>query len=91
MDVNDAVSSPRFHHQWYPDLIVMEEKAYSNELDSILKDKNYLIVKLPIEEETLGVYKRSDIGAVDAILINDNGKVFGGADYRREHHSSTID
>ena len=91
MNVNDAVSSPRFHHQWYPDLIVMEKEAYSNELDSILKDKNYLIVKLPIEEETLGVYKRSDIGAVDAILINDNGKVFGGADLRREHHSSTID
>ena len=91
MNVNEAVSSPRFHHQWYPDLIVMEKEAYSNELDSILKDKNYLIVKLPIEEETLGVYKRSDIGAVDAILINDNGKVFGGADLRREHHSSTID
>ena len=91
MNVNEAVSSPRFHHQWYPDLIVMEKEAYSNELDSILKDKNYLIVKLPIEEETLGVYKRSDIGAVDAILINDNGKVFGGADLRREHNSSTID
>ena len=91
MDVNDAVSSPRFHHQWYPDLIVMEKEAYSYELDSILKNKNYLIVKLPIQEETLGVYKRSDIGAVDAILINDNGKVFGGADLRREHHSSTID
>ena len=91
MNVNEAVSSPRFHHQWYPDLIVMEKEAYSNELDSILKDKNYLIVKLPIEEDTLGVYKRSDIGAVDAILINDNGKVFGGADLRREHHSSTID
>ena len=91
MDVIEAVSSPRFHHQWYPDLIVMEKEAYSYELDSILKNKNYLIVKLPIEEETLGVYKRSDIGAVDAILINDNGKVFGGADLRREHHSSTID
>ena len=91
MNVNEAVSSPRFHHQWYPDLIVMEKEAYSYELDSILKNKNYLIVKLPIEEETLGVYKRSDIGAVDAILINENGKVFGGADLRREHHSSTID
>ena len=91
MDVNMAVSSPRFHHQWYPDLIVMENEAYSDELNSILSKKNYLIVKLPIEEETLGVYKRSDIGAVDAILINENGEVFGGADLRREHHSSSIE
>ena len=63
----------------------------SDELNSILSKKNYLIVKLPIEEETLGVYKRSDIGAVDAILINENGEVFGGADLRREHHSSSIE
>jgi len=91
MDVNDAVSSPRFHHQWYPDLIVMEDEAYSNDLNSILSQKNYLIVKLPIEGDTLGVYKRSDIGAVDAILIDDNGKVFGGPDLRREHYSSAIE
>ena len=91
MDVSEAVSAPRFHHQWYPDLIVMEEKAYSNELDSILKKKNYLIIKLPIQSETLGVYPRSDIGAVDAILIDSEGNVFGGADLRREHHSSTIE
>ena len=91
MDVNEAVSSPRFHHQWYPDLIVMENEAYSDELNSILSKKNYLIVKLPIEKETLGVYKRSDIGAVDAILINENGEVFGGADLRREHYSSSIE
>lgn len=91
MNVNDAVSSPRFHHQWYPDLIVMEDEAYSNDLNSILSQKNYLIVKLPIEGDTLGVYKRSDIGAVDAILIDDNGKVFGGPDLRREHYSSTIE
>ena len=91
MSVNDAVSSPRFHHQWYPDLIVMENEAYNDELNTILSEKNYLIVKLPIEEDTLGVYKRSDIGAVDAILIDDNLKVYGGADLRREHHSSTTE
>tara|TARA_B100000003_G_scaffold17308_1_gene14057 strand:- start:3938 stop:5626 length:1689 start_codon:yes stop_codon:yes gene_type:complete len=91
MDVDKAVSSARFHHQWYPDLIVMENGAYNDELNSILSKKNYLIVKLPIEEDTLGVYKRSDIGAVDAILINEDGEVFGGADLRREHHSSSIE
>ena len=91
MDVNEAVSAPRFHHQWYPDLIVMEENAYSYEVDSVLKSKNYLIVKLPIEEDTLGVYKRSNIGAVDAILIDDFRNVSGGADSRREHYTSSVE
>ena len=91
MDVNEAVSAPRFHHQWYPDLIVMEENVYSYEVDSILKSKNYLIVKLPIEEDTLGVYKRSNIGAVDAILIDDFRNVSGGADLRREHYTSSVE
>jgi gamma-glutamyltranspeptidase/glutathione hydrolase len=91
MDVNEAVSAPRFHHQWYPDLIVMEENVSSYEVDSVLKSKNYLIVKLPIEEDTLGVYKRSNIGAVDAILIDDFRNVSGGADSRREHYTSSVE
>ncbi len=91
MDVNEAVSAPRFHHQWYPDLIVMEENVSSYEVDSLLKSKNYLLVKLPIEEDTLGVYKRSNIGAVDAILIDDFKNVSGGADSRREHYTSSVE
>lgn len=91
MDVNEAVSAPRFHHQWYPDLIVMEENVSSYEVDSVLKSKNYLLVKLPIEEDTLGVYKRSNIGAVDAILIDDFKNVSGGADARREHYTSSVE
>ena len=91
MDVNEAVSAPRFHHQWYPDLIVMEENVSSYEVDSVLKSKNYLLVKLPIEEDTLGVYKRSNIGAVDAILIDDFRNVSGGADSRREHYTSSVE
>ena len=91
MDVNEAVSAPRFHHQWYPDLIVMEENVSSYEVDSVLKSKNYLLVKLPIKEDTLGVYKRSNIGAVDAILIDDFKNVSGGADARREHYTSSVE
>ncbi len=91
MDINEAVSAPRFHHQWYPDLIVMEENVSSYEVDSVLKSKNYLLVKLPIEEDTLGVYKRSNIGAVDAILIDDFKNVSGGADSRREHYTSSVE
>jgi hypothetical protein len=69
----------------------MEENVSSYEVDSVLKSKNYLLVKLPIEEDTLGVYKRSNIGAVDAILIDDFKNVSGGADSRREHYTSSVE
>ena len=69
----------------------IRDSVYSYEVDSVLKSKNYLIVKLPIEEDTLGVYKRSNIGAVDAILIDDFRNVSGGADSRREHYTSSVE
>ena len=70
--------------------MVTEENVSSYEVDSVLKSKNYLLVKLPIEE-ALGVYKRSNIGAVDAILIDDFKNVSGGADARREHYTSSVE
>ena len=31
MDIEDAVESPRFHHQWLPDIIQFERKGFSKE------------------------------------------------------------
>jgi gamma-glutamyltranspeptidase/glutathione hydrolase len=70
MSVNDAVQSPRFHHQWLPDVILLEKDAIDPKERKIL--------------ETIGhqFKERGAIGRVEAILINKNGKIQGAADKR---------
>ena len=80
MSVSDAVSAPRFHHQWLPDVVIVEENGFTKEVDSLLRDKSYFIISLPFEEEISGMSPRSSIGAVDAIFIDKNGKVYVGPD-----------
>lgn len=72
MGMQEAVNAPRFHHQWLPDLINFEPKAFGAHLVAQLKSKGYLINEgnSPI------------IGKVDAIRVLPNGKLEGGADPR---------
>ena len=90
MNVQDAVNAPRFHHQWLPDVVIFEEGLLNDEKDSILSSKNYFTIQLPIEVDTGGMSARSSIGAVDAIFIDDNGKVSTGADYRGDDYGEIL-
>jgi len=70
MNMNKAVNSPRFHHQWMPDKIQLESNSFSAKL---------------IEELRLFGYKidyKNPIGIVDGILVRSNGILEGGADKR---------
>ena len=72
MSMQEAVNAPRFHHQWLPDLVNFEPKAFGEDLIRTLKSRGYLI-----NERASPI-----IGKVDAIWVLSNGKLEGGADPR---------
>ena len=90
MDIQDAVNAPRFHHQWLPDVVIFEEGLLNKEKDSMLRSKNYFTISLPIQVEVGGMSPRSSIGAVDAIFIDDKGKVSTGADFRGDDYGEIL-
>jgi len=90
MSVQEAVNAPRFHHQWLPDVVIFEEGIIDKEKDSILKSKSYFVISLPIEVDTGGMSARSSIGAVDAILIDKEGEVSTGADFRGDDYGEIL-
>ncbi|MFL2628384.1 MAG: gamma-glutamyltransferase, partial [Candidatus Marisimplicoccus sp.] len=90
MNIQDAVDAPRFHHQWLPDVIIIEKNSSDNTIDSLLREKKYNVIALPFEFDISGMSPRSSIGAVDAIFIDDKGNVSGGADSRGDDFAATI-
>lgn len=70
MGMQEAVSAPRFHHQWKPDGIFLEEEGFDETTISTLNTKGHK------------TKKRGPIGRVDAILIQPDGMIEGGADPR---------
>jgi gamma-glutamyltranspeptidase/glutathione hydrolase len=69
-DMQQAVTSKRFHHQWLPDEVDVEKDALDSATTAKLQQKGYKIID------------RGPIGRVDAILITPQGNYEGGADAR---------
>lgn len=70
MNMLEAVSKPRFHHQWLPDEVDFEPAAFAPEVSQQLEDMGH------------NLSPRSSIGRVDAILVLPGGQLEGGADPR---------
>jgi gamma-glutamyltranspeptidase/glutathione hydrolase len=70
MNMQEAVNAKRFHHQWLPDDILVEEGGFSPQTRQALETKGHVIREIPA------------IGRVDAILIKRGGILEGGADPR---------
>ncbi len=70
MNMNKAVNSPRFHHQWMPDSIKIESNSFNPKLIEELKLFGY------------NIGYKDPIGIVDGILALPSGFLEGGADNR---------
>ncbi len=69
MNVAQAVNSPRIHHQWLPEVLMME-KGFGPDTEKLLQEKGYKL------------YPSSTMGSVQAI-IKDGEYFYGAADPRR--------
>lgn len=72
MTMQEAVNAPRFHNQWLPEDIMVEPHKFDKTTLEELTQKGY-----QVNEKLAPV-----LGKVDAILINSNGTLEGGADFR---------
>ncbi|NJN41159.1 MAG: gamma-glutamyltransferase [Flammeovirgaceae bacterium] len=71
MGMQAAVDAGRVHSQWFPDFVIPEEDA--------LDEKTIL----ELEGKGHAISKRKFLGRVDAILVLPDGKLEGGADWKR--------
>lgn len=70
MTMQDAVAAKRTHHQWAPDAIFNERKAFTEKDSLRLVEKGHRFIT------------RGGMGRVDAILVRSDNKLEGGADPR---------
>jgi gamma-glutamyltranspeptidase / glutathione hydrolase len=75
MNIQDAVDSGRFHHQWVPDWISYEKNGIDSLTCEKLRNMGHILKE------------RTSIGSVNAVLILPDGKKAGGADKRGDNSS----
>ncbi|GAB1348424.1 gamma-glutamyltransferase [Ignavibacteriales bacterium] len=70
-DVRAAVDAPRIHHQWFPDLVAMEDGVLDHHAKESFMNMGYEIKDI------------SHLGLIEAILIDQkSGKISGASDRR---------
>jgi gamma-glutamyltranspeptidase / glutathione hydrolase len=70
MPIQQAIDSKKVHHQWQPDVITFEDGALDSSTAGSLSALGHKLRRV------------TAIGRVDAILINEDEKLNGGADRR---------
>ena len=75
MNAMEAVTAPRIHHQWLPDVIITEP-GISADTVKILEQRGFIF-----QRGDNGKYKRSTLGRANAVMYKD-GYFYGAADLR---------
>jgi len=74
-DVKTASNAPRFHHQWLPDTITIEDNVFNKNVISQLQSMGHAFKEV------------SAIGKVETIWVNENGEIEAVADKRADDHA----
>jgi gamma-glutamyltranspeptidase/glutathione hydrolase len=72
MTLQEALDAPRIHHQWRPDEIVYERRAFTPEVAAGLRDRGHTLTE------------RKAIADVAPIGLDAEGRYTGAADPRVE-------
>lgn len=70
MNAAQAISAPRFHHQWLPDQLLIEGKNFSP------------VVRKQLEEMGHNIQIASSLARVHTIFIDEDGNLYGASDPR---------
>ncbi len=84
MNAMEAVTAARIHHQWLPDVVIVEPAISADTLD-ILAARGFVFQK-----DKAGKYKRTSLGRANAIMAKE-GYVFGAADPRSPTSGAVAD
>jgi gamma-glutamyltranspeptidase/glutathione hydrolase len=76
MNLKQAVVSPRIHHQWLPDVLLLEQ-GFSSDTIALLKEKGHTI------------RPSRTMGSVQAIISKDK-YFYGAADPRRPEAGAVV-
>jgi gamma-glutamyltranspeptidase/glutathione hydrolase len=80
MDAQEAVSAPRFHHQWRPDVLEVEAETPADVVEA-LRARGHTVT---VTDEI--------VSGVEAIVIDPKtGRMTGGADPRRDSSALGLD
>lgn len=78
MDLSEAIAAPKFHSQWLPDVIYLEEGRFTNKTIDTLKSLGHEIEYFP------------SLGRVDAITVNPDGSLNACGDMRGDDSAAGI-
>jgi gamma-glutamyltranspeptidase/glutathione hydrolase len=73
MDIQEAIDTPRIHHQWFPDEIMYEKYGMSPDTINILTGMGHVFVQRP-----------GNIASATGIMVGDDGVRFGAIDSRSD-------
>lgn len=76
MRSQQATTFPRFHHQWLPDMLFIDDFGLSPDTQNLLKEKGHAIFPMP------------GIGRAHNIFVESNGSYSSGVDPRGDGYAS---